>query len=103
MTRCANSPKCHAVIPEAEPSDRALCSDCLNILADRIMSDPVEEDPTTLRCQVCRALYCVKEARVVRSWQTDKGDSVSPMLCWVCARLRYSAWQQDAGDKEALQ
>jgi len=63
------------------------------------------QDDDQLRCQECQTPYSTTEARVQRSLKQffglsrAKKNTYTPRLCWVCARLYYSARQPDGLDK----
>ena len=75
------------------------CPSC----ALKLMAHLISEDPECLKCENCGATYSGSEARVQRrlrqicagvgfmSGPEAPGESVTPSLCWVCARLHYSA------------
>ena len=93
MTRCANL-KCRALLSDAQPEEMAFCGPCSVQLFQKMMLEP-SEDPTALRCKVCGSFYELNTARVRRAIEDPHhGDEVTPELCWVCARLRYSAHQE---------
>ena len=74
-----------------------LCPDCALKLAVKICS----EDSDSLKCENCGQVYSASEPRVQRRLREIAagklaGESATPMLCWVCARLHHAA----QGDKE---
>ena len=63
-------------------------------LWQKIMLDPVSDDPTDLQCQNCLSFYSMNAARVRRALDNPTvGDPDTPKLCWVCVRLKNSASQ----------
>jgi hypothetical protein len=62
------------------------------------MSAPLSavlKDPGDFHCIVCGAAYQLN-ARIIRSLMTQKQGSAQ--LCWICARLRASAHQQETDE-----
>jgi hypothetical protein len=69
-----------------------VCADCAVKLFVSIFSD----DPETLKCENCKAVYSASEPRVQRRLREIAagklaGESTTPMLCWVCSRLHPAA------------
>jgi len=82
-----------------------LCQACSSPITRGILCPPcalklgviiVSEDPDTLKCEVCKAVYSASEPRVQRRLREIAagklaGESTTPMLCWVCSRLHHAA------------
>lgn len=79
-------PACNSPVKRRGP----LCSNC----ALKLMHNLTSEDPDCLICENCGAKYSASEARVQRRLKqiaaTKPGESKTPTLCWVCARLYLS-------------
>jgi hypothetical protein len=82
------APNC-TYCPEPPESGEDLCVYCALEHACRAMA--AHPDPEVRRCKVCSAAIQYTEARVLRNAKNSKvGSTVTPFLCWVCARLHLS-------------
>jgi hypothetical protein len=86
--------RCFVCPAEAQPSG-VLCRACSQELVCRLMA--AEPDPQFKKCFACEAPFKWTEARVIRHRKNaGAGNPITPYLCWVCARLHYSALQASA-------
>ncbi len=86
-------PKCRTC-PESAVEGEPLCIYCgLEHACFAMARIP---DPEVRRCKVCSNAFQYTEARVIRNVKNPRvGSTVTPFLCWVCARLHISAQSQE--------
>ncbi len=85
-------PKC-TQCPDPAEQEQDLCVSCSIELTCKLMDQP--PDPELRSCRICKAGIRYTEARVLRNAKNPKiGSTVTPFLCWVCARLHLSAIEE---------
>lgn len=85
------------VCPAEAQQSGPLCRPCSQELVCRIMA--ADPDPQFKECSVCKAPFGWTEARVIRHRKNaNAGNSITPFLCWVCARLHHAASTADPAD-----
>lgn len=63
---------------------------------------PSRTDPTDLTCEACGENYPLNSPRVRKALTTKRAaDCEAAKLCWVCARLKYSADVEAAETEKA--